>query len=64
MEELLEAMFSMRSVPGCKQDKSRVQLVGRGSPSSKGVNTEVEETNALKAATRQRLKKTQQTEKT
>jgi hypothetical protein len=63
--ELLEAVFSMRSVSGCyKQDKSRVQLVGGQSADSKGVNTEAEEVTALEAVTRQRLVKTQQTEKT
>jgi hypothetical protein len=35
----------------------------RQSPSSKGVNTEAEEAMALEAVTRQRLVKTQQTEK-
>jgi hypothetical protein len=42
--ELLEAVFSMRSMPKCyKQDKSKVWLVGRQSPASKGVNAEAEE---------------------
>jgi hypothetical protein len=50
----------MLSVPRCyKQDKSRLQLVVR-----QNVNTEVEGFAALKAVTRQRLVKTQQTEKT
>jgi hypothetical protein len=81
--ELLEAVFSVRSVPRCyKQDKSRVnQLesvrrvggwcemavsmgVVRQSPPGKDVNTEVEGSTALEAGTRQRLVKTQQSEKT
>jgi hypothetical protein len=61
----LEAVFSMRSVPRCnKQDKSRVHLVGRQSPTSKDVNTEAEEATALEAATRRQPVKIQQTEKT
>jgi hypothetical protein len=52
-------------VPRChKQDKSRVQLVVEESQASKDVNTEVEVPAALKAVARQRLVKTQQTEKT
>jgi hypothetical protein len=52
--ELLEAVFSMLSLPRCyKQDKSRV---------SKGVNTEVEGSTVLEAVTRQRVVKIQQTE--
>jgi hypothetical protein len=55
----------MRSVPRCyKQDKSRVKLVVRQPLVSKDVNTEVEGTTTLKAVTRQRLMKTQQTENT
>jgi hypothetical protein len=44
-------------------DKSRVQLVGRQSLTSKGPNAEAEEATALEAVTSQRLAKTQQTEK-
>jgi hypothetical protein len=48
-------------MPECyKQDKPRVQLVGRQSPGSK----EAEEVTALEAVIRQRLEKTQQIEKT
>jgi hypothetical protein len=40
IEELLGKVFSVRSVPrSFKQDKSRIQLVVRQSPDSKGVNT-------------------------
>jgi hypothetical protein len=46
-----------------KQDKSSVYLVVRQSPASKDVNTEVEGATALEVVTRQRLVKTQQTEK-
>jgi hypothetical protein len=54
----------MPSVPRCyKQDKSRVQLVVRHWSASKDVNTEAEGATALQAVTRQRLVKTQQTEK-
>jgi hypothetical protein len=64
-EELLEAVFSMRSVPRCyKQDRYGVYLVVRQSPVSKDVNTEAEETAALETVTRQRLVKTSQNEKT
>jgi hypothetical protein len=46
--ELLEAAFSMRSIPRCyKQDKSRVSLVVRQSPASKGSNAEVERSKPL-----------------
>jgi hypothetical protein len=56
--ELLEAVFSMGSVPRCcKQDKSRVWLVLRQSPANKDVNTVVEESTALEAVTRQRVVK-------
>jgi hypothetical protein len=48
-----------------KQDKYRVQLVGRQSPGSKGVNTEVEEATVLEAVIRRQLVTTiEQTEKT
>jgi hypothetical protein len=61
--KLLE-VFSMRSVPRCyKQDKSEFSELGE-SPASKGVNMEAKEVTALEAVTRQRLMKTQQTEKT
>jgi hypothetical protein len=54
----------VRSVPRCyKQDKSRVYLVVRQSPASKGVNTEAEEATALIAVTRRQPAKIQQTEK-
>jgi hypothetical protein len=59
MEELLQAVPTFY-----EQDKSRIQSVWRKSPASKGMNTEAEEATALKAVTRQRLVKTQQTEKT
>jgi hypothetical protein len=45
------------------QNKSSIQLVVRYSLASKDVNTEVEESTMSKAITRQRLVKTQQTEK-
>jgi hypothetical protein len=55
----------MRLVPRCfKQDKSRIELVVRQSPANEDVYTQVEGTTALEAVTRQRLAKTQQTEKT
>jgi hypothetical protein len=55
----------MRVMSRCyKLDKSRVQFIGRHAKVSKGVNTEAEEATALEAVTRQRLVKTQQTEKT
>jgi hypothetical protein len=64
IEELLEAVFSMRSVLRyCKVDKSRFQLVARYFPASKGVNTEAEEATALEAVTRRQPVKTQKTEK-
>jgi hypothetical protein len=56
--ELLETVFYMLSLPRCyKQDKSGVYLVARETLASK-------EATALKAVTRQRLVKTQQTENT
>jgi hypothetical protein len=62
IEELLGALFSVRSVRWCyKQDKSRFYLVVRHSPASKDVNTEAEESRALEAVTSQRLVKTHQT---
>jgi hypothetical protein len=65
MEELLQAVFFMWSVPRCyNRDKCRVQLVVRQSPASKDVNTEAEEATVLEAVTRKRLVKKQQTEKT
>jgi hypothetical protein len=64
IEELLGAMFSMRSLPSSyKQDKSRIWLVVRVSPASKDVNTEVEGSTALEAVTRRQPVKIQQTEK-
>jgi hypothetical protein len=64
IEELLETVFSMQSMLRCyKQDRSRVLLVGKESPASKGMNVQVEGSMALEAITRQRLGKTQQTEK-
>jgi hypothetical protein len=61
---MLEAVFSMLSVPRCyTQDKSRVRLVVGQSPASKGVKTEAEEFIALEAVTRQRPVKIQQAEK-
>jgi hypothetical protein len=61
-EELLEVVFSMRSMLRCyKQDKSRVVLQ---LPASKFMNTEAEEATALEAVTRQQPVKIQQTEKT
>jgi hypothetical protein len=64
LEDLLGEAFSMRSVPKCyKQDKSRIQLVVRQSPASKGVKMELEESTAFEAVTRQRLVKIQQNEK-
>jgi hypothetical protein len=63
-QELLREAISVRSVPKCyKQDKSRVQSVVRQSPASKAANTE-NEAKALEAVIRQRLVKTEQTEKT
>jgi hypothetical protein len=63
--KLLEAVFSMPSVPRCyKQDKSGVEVVGRQSSGSKGVNTEAEEVTVLESVIRQRLVKTQKTERT
>jgi hypothetical protein len=56
-------MFSVRSVPRCKQHKSRIYLVVRHSPENKGVNTETEEATALEAVTRRQRVKLQQTEK-
>jgi hypothetical protein len=62
--ELLKKLFSVGSVPRhYKQDKSGVWLVVRETPDSKDVNTEVEGSTALVDVTRQRLAKTQQTEK-
>jgi hypothetical protein len=53
MEELLEAVYSMRSVPRCyKQDKSKFELVVRQSPANKDENTEAEKATVLKAVTR------------
>jgi hypothetical protein len=52
MEELLEAVFPVRSVPRCyKQDKSRLQLVVIESQANKDVNTEDEEVTAFEAVT-------------
>jgi hypothetical protein len=60
IEELLEAVSSMRSMPRyCKPDKSRVQLVGKQVLASNGVNMAV---TVLEAITRQ-IVKTEQTEK-
>jgi hypothetical protein len=49
--ELLEAVFSMWSLPRCYKQET-FKLIVRRSPSSKDVNTEVEEAMALKAVTR------------
>jgi hypothetical protein len=59
IEEIFEAVFSIQSVPRrYTQDKSRIQLVGRQLPASKGVDTEAEEATVLKAVTRHsRLKR-------
>jgi hypothetical protein len=46
-----------------KQDKFRVYLVVRESPASKDMNKEAEGAMLLEVVTRQRLVKTQQTEK-
>jgi hypothetical protein len=65
IEELLGEVFPVRSVSRCyKQVKVTVWLVVRQSPASKDVNTEAERSMCLKTVTRQRLVKTQQTEKT
>jgi hypothetical protein len=65
IEEILRAALSMRSLPRCyKQDRSRIELVGRQSPASKNVNTEGEEATALEAVTRRQPVKIEQTEKT
>jgi hypothetical protein len=65
IEELLEEVFSLRSVPRCyKQDNSRVyELVGGQSSTSKGMNMEAKEATALEAVTRRQPMKIQQTEK-
>jgi hypothetical protein len=55
--ELLEAVFSMRSVLRCyKQDKSRIQLQ-ESCRSVKDIDMEAEEAMALEAVTRQQLVK-------
>jgi hypothetical protein len=65
IEELLAGVYSVRSVPRCyKQDKFKIELVVTESPASEDVKTGVEGCTALKAVTRQRLVKTQQTENT
>jgi hypothetical protein len=46
-----------------KQDESRISLIMRQSPATKNVNTEVEESTALEAVTKQRLVKAQRAEK-
>jgi hypothetical protein len=57
IEEILEIVFSTRSVPRCyKQDNFRIQLVVRQSPGSKDVNTEVKGCAALEAVTSQQVK--------
>jgi hypothetical protein len=57
-------MLSVRSVARCyKQEKYRVQLVLRQSPTDKDVNTETEEVTVLEAVTRRQPLKIQQTEK-
>jgi hypothetical protein len=62
--ELLREVFPVRSLPRCfKQDKSRVQLVVRQSPASKGVNTAAEEATVFEAVTRRQPVKIQQNEK-
>jgi hypothetical protein len=51
IEEQLEAVFSLQSLPRCyKQDKFK--LVVRQSPTNKDVNTEAEEATALEAVKR------------
>jgi hypothetical protein len=61
----IEAMFSVPSVPRWyKRDKPTVYLVVRQFPGSKVVNTNAEEATDLEAVIRQRLVKTQHTEKT
>jgi hypothetical protein len=78
-EELLEAVFSVRSVPSL-YNKGQLPLevsletavkrigdrseIGDSQRGREAVNTEVEGPTALEAVTRQRLAKTQQTEKT
>jgi hypothetical protein len=64
IDDLLRNVFYMVSVPKCfKQDNSIIWLVVIYSSAIKDVSTEVEGYTALKAVTRQRLLKTQQTEK-
>jgi hypothetical protein len=59
IEELLDAVFSMRSVARCyMQDKSRISLVLRQLPASKDVNVEAEGSTALEAVTRRQPLKT------
>jgi hypothetical protein len=75
MEELLEAVFSERSVPRIYNEKqlrlregleTAVRGVGvmRQSPASKNVSTEAEEATALEAVIRRQPVKIYQTEKT
>jgi hypothetical protein len=53
IEELLEGVFSVRSVLKCyKADKSIIYLVVRQSSASKDLNTGAEEVTALEAVTR------------
>jgi hypothetical protein len=64
IEELLGEVFSKGSLPPCyKQNKSKIQLVGRHSPASNGVKTEAEEAAVLEAVTRRLPAKIEQTEK-
>jgi hypothetical protein len=65
IEALFGDIFSVQSVPRCyMRDRSRILLVVRQSPAIKDVNTEVEGSAALEVVIRQRLVKTQQSEKT
>jgi hypothetical protein len=65
IEELLREVFSVRSVPRCyKQETCLESSELRQSPARKDVNREVERSTALEAVIRERLAKTQQTEKT
>jgi hypothetical protein len=64
-EELLGEVFSVWSVLRCcKQDKSRIWLVLRQSPTSNDMSMEVEGSKVLEAIIKQWLMKTQQAEKT
>jgi hypothetical protein len=63
IKELLEAVFSIPSMPRCfKQDKPRILSVVRNSPASKDVKADVEEVTVLEAVARRQPVKIQQTE--